>query len=300
MITTLNHTTLAKITTQPDMDEFVASLGLTSPTVIIKPNWVDSCQGTHTEAKILDIFLNSLKNKKIIIVESYTFWRTEKETNGEGNPFSSKEADFEKGIIHWDFFKKQDNWFLAYTGIDKVLAKHNITYLNVTNELWSENSHTLIPQKLQNLAGSDFISFSKLKGDGEYGATLSIKNIYGLYPDPHRKKYHGENDKLLLTSILEINKIYQKLFKCFFIVEGVFIASHVDWSSKKEPLIFPDLGIIVGGSDALEVDSTVLAAIGRQFTGPLSTLLADYQHQIGGYFQTLPVPLDYRFSFPKL
>jgi len=296
MKTTLDSTTIAKIQTQSDMNEFVSSLGLTSKTVIVKPNWIDALNGTHTDAKVLDLLLTSLSGKKIYIVESYTFWRTKEMTDGGKDCFSSKEADFEKGKQHWQHFQKQDQWFLKYTGIDKVLEKHNATYLNVTNELWQENSQDLIPQKINLLAGSDFISLAKLKGDGEYGATLSIKNFFGLYPDPKRNKYHGEDDEKVQDSILKINQIYQKLFNCFFIVEGVFTASHVDWENKGSQS-FKDFGIILGGKDGYEVDSYALKLMGRQFSGALIDLLPNYKKIFGGSFSNLEIPENLKINF---
>ncbi len=302
MITRLDSTTLAKITTQADMDEFVNSLGLTTNTVIIKPNWVDGCLGTHTEAKVLDLFLGSLKNKKIYLVESYTFWRNQKSTEEGEDSFSSSEAQFDTGQKHWDFFKAGDDWFLRNSGIGKVIGKYGITYINVTNELWAgrESPIPLVPQVLYDLQGSDFISFAKLKGDGDYGATLSIKNLFGLYPDPHRmKKYHGENDELIKDSILKINQTYRPLFKHFSIVEGVYFASYVHWS-KHIHQVSQDLGIIIGGQDALQVDDTALKMTQTQPSGSLKTLLVDYQKLFGGNFQSQSIPSDYHVELFKL
>lgn len=303
MMTQLDQTTLAKIFTQSDMDEFVKSLNLKSENIIIKPNWVETATGTHTEAQVLDLFLGSLKNKKIYIVESYTFWRNQKFAEEGVDSFSSKEADFETGKVHWDLFKAGDDWYLKSTGIADVLAKHQATYINITNELWSEKQSIipLVPQVLYDLKGSDFVSLAKLKGDADYGATLSIKNFFGLYPDPHRmKKYHGENEEKLLRSILEINKIYKELFNCYYIIEGIYNASSFDWSHKENTVNFSDKGFICGGSDAVQVDDTVLKAIDREFKGPLKNLLTDYQKLLGGQLQTNDIPQDYKIDFPKL
>jgi len=299
MIAHLDQTTIAKITTQADMDKFVASLGLSTDNIIIKPNWVDGCLGTHTEAKVLDLFLGSLKNKKIYFVESYTFWRNQKSTEEGEDSFSSSEAQFETGQKHWDFFKAGDDWFLKTTGIDKVIEKYKVTYINITNELWAgrESQIPLIPQVLYDLRGSDFISFAKLKGDGDYGATLSIKNLFGLYPDPHRmKKYHGENDELIKDSILKINQIYRPLFNHFSIIEGVYFASYVNWS-KHVHRVFEDLGVIIGGQDPLEVDDTALQMTRTQPSGALKTLWIDYQKIFGGNFQSLNIPSKFIFKF---
>jgi len=105
MITTLDSTIIGKITTQAEMDQLVNSLNLTSPNIIIKPNWVDADNGSHIQADVLDMIFTSLKGKKIYIVESYTFWRTEKMLQSGEDYFSSKEATLVTGKPHWEHFK---------------------------------------------------------------------------------------------------------------------------------------------------------------------------------------------------
>ncbi len=302
MITTLDSTIIGKINTQSEFDEIIKFLDLKSDSVIIKPNWVDCFNGTYTDAKVLDLLFNSLKNTKIYLVESYTFWRNQYYTEQNKDSFSSKEADLENGKQHWQFFKDADDWFLNKTGINKILAKHNVTYINVTNELWSGrvSENKIIPQILIDLKGSDFISFAKLKGDGEYGATLSIKNMFGLYPDPHRiHKYHGDNEEKIEISILNINGIYRSLFNLFYLVEGVYTSSSVDWG-KQDPISISDLGIILGGKDAVQTDHTALKIMNRELLGPIKNLLNDYQNKYGGNFQSLEIPSDYKINFPNL
>lgn len=274
MIKKIGTTSLAKVTSQSEMDEFVSSLEIKSDTVIIKPNWVQARTGAYTDAKVLDLFLTALK-KPAIIVESYTFWRTDKYTVCGGDYCSSSEATLETGKKHWDHFKKQDAWFLSATGIDEVLKKHKVEYLNTTNEVWEgriadaskiqdlvENNfkpvlfkelYSYVPQRLFDLTGADFISFAKAKKEAEYSFTLSTKNLFGLIPDPTRyPKYHGDNDKLLSTNICDINKIYRSLFDCTFLIEGVFIASSA--RSMQEIFAVKDWGIIMAGKNSNEVD----------------------------------------------
>ena len=303
MKATIGTTTIAKIKTQADMDDFVAALNLRSDTVIIKPNWVEAVPGTHTEAKVLDLFLTSLKAKKKYILESYTFWRHQLFFKKSEDVFSSKEADFETGKKHWDFYRKADDWFLKHEGNDKVLAKHNATYINVTDELWAGNKSPtpLVPRKIYDLRGCDFVSFAKLKGDADYGASLSVKNFFGLYPDPSRfKKFHRENENKLLQGIIDINRTYRDLFNCTYVVEGVYSASHFDWSHTENSMTFPNTGVIIGGKDGLQVDDTALKVVNRKLTGTLANLLIEYKKQIGGTFQTQQVQDNYKINFPIL
>ena len=261
----VGSTTIAKITTQTEMDRFVDTLDLASEYLIVKPNWVQAREGTYTDAKIIDMFLTAAK-KKAVIVESYTFWRTDKYLAGDGDYFSSKEATLKTGKKHWSHFKKQDKWFLSTTGIGKVLKKHKVEYINITNEVWLDNIidskkikalveakyepivfkelYSYIPKKLFSLKSCDFISFAKAKRELEYAFTLSTKNLFGLIPDPTRyPKYHGDNESLLSQNIRDINKIYRSLFNCSFVVDGVFTASNA--KSMEEVECVKDWGVIL-------------------------------------------------------
>jgi hypothetical protein len=316
----IDTTTISKITSQSDMDDFVEGLGLQGKKVVIKPNWVSAMGGGYSEAKILDMFLKSL-GQPAIFVESHTFWRTDKMAKGEGDYFSSSEADLETGKMHWDFFKEQDELFLKTTGIKEVLDKHGAQYINITNEIWSgavadpaqikklveakyppaKNSriYSLVPKKVYDLKGLDFISFSKAKLDSSYGASLSIKNLFGLIPDPTRwVNWHGgDPEQELLQSILDIHKIYQSLFKMTFIAEGVFMCSYMDWGKVKNHPI-ENWGAILGGNDGYQVDSVGLTLVKRKFAGPLSNLLGSYQGVFGGkkISKTLPHDLVLQYN----
>ncbi|MFA5776092.1 MAG: DUF362 domain-containing protein [Patescibacteria group bacterium] len=295
---------IQKIKTQVDMDEFVAFLDLKSPKVIVKPNWVSYQKGTYTDARVLDMFLTAVK-RPTILAESYTFWRTDKKVRGEGDYFSSKEANLKTGKDHWDFFKKQDGIFLNETGIGKVLKKHNAEYLNITNEVWggktasphevktiveskyapvsAEDLYSYIPNKIYELKGYDMISFSKAKIDSSYGASLSIKNLFGLIPDPTRyEKYHGGDTEHLLTqSIIDANKIYRSLFNTKFVVEGVFEHCSINWDTEIATPIL-DWGVIIGGSDALEVDTIANKLLKTNFAGAIKDLSERYKRIING------------------
>lgn len=320
MIKKIGTTTLAKITSQPEMNEFVKSLGLESKTVIIKPNWVQARSGAYTDAKVLDWFLTALK-KPAIIIESYTFWRTDKYAVGGGDYFSSGDATLETGKKHWEHFKKQDAWFLVATGIGEVLKKHEVDYLNITNEVWEgnvadskqikrivENSYSpvhfpelysYVPQKLFKLQGSDLISFAKAKREVEYSFTLSTKNLFGLIPDPTRwPKYHAQDESLLSTSIADANKIYRSLFDCTFMVEGIFAAADCKKSMEQVNLI-KDWGVALAGKNSVEVDMIGVKLL--QAKPPTSgvDVLRESQKEFGGFDESIlsKVPKEWLLHF---
>lgn len=310
-----------KITLQEDMNQFVESLNIQTDKVVIKPNWVDAEEGMYTEAKALDMFLTALK-RPAVIVESYTFWRTDKILKGEGDYFSSKEGTLKTGIQHWDFYKKQDRWFLDSTGLGEILKKHQVTYINATNENWLKetvdseivqaeaerkfgpifwtNLYSTIPKKIWELRDYTYISLAKAKLCIPYGPSLSIKNTYGLIPDPTRyEQYHGgEKEDKLTLSIIDANKIYQSIFpKRKFVAEGIFNSSLMDWNTNKLKAL-PGWGLIVGGDDALEVDSLTCRLVNQQPGGPLKNLFTEYEKSFGGKMidSSLEIPQELKLD----
>lgn len=289
-----------KISSKSDFGKLIESLNLVGETILVKPNWVGAYLGGYTDAKVIDLLLSSLKGKRVIFIESYSFWRTDKKWNGKGDYFSSKEGTLETGKQHWNFFKKMDRWFLKETGIGDVLRKYNAQYLNITNEIWKGNiakpqeiaalveskfspvavndMYGIVPQVLFELKGSPLISFAKAKIDSAYGLSASIKNIFGLIPDPTRyEKYHGgDAEKLLSGSIVDVHKIYQSLFNLKFAVESIFTYCRMDWdvemSEKRE-----GNKVIIVGDDGYGVDRKAEDVYKSKMKGPLKDLLRKYK-----------------------
>lgn len=294
-----------QITSPDDFSPVIEYLGLSNAgTILVKPNWVGAMPGGFTDAKIIDYFLEALKGKKVIFIEGYSYWRTDKKRDTTEDYFSSKEASLETGKKHWDFFKEMDEWFLNETGIADVLKSHHSTYISTTDEIWSgrgANSEAIrsiveekftpvqnpqlyegVPQILLDLKGAPLVSLSKAKIDSSYGASLSIKNIYGLIPDPNRfRKYHGEddNESLLTQSIVDIHKIYQSLFDLKFIVESVFDYCRMNWDTEKsEPM--PGNNLLIAGTDGAAVDEEALSRLNANLIGPMANLLSLYKKEI--------------------
>lgn len=289
--------TLAK----DSLEKAIKSLDIQSDVVLVKPNWVSALKGGYTDAKTVELFLKII-NKKVIFVESFTFWRTDKKLESKGDYFSSEEATFETGKAHHDFFKSMDKWFLEYTGIGEVLKKYGVEYLCITDELWKGNGadadqvkkiveekyspvmekdlYSYIPKKLFELRGSDFISLAKIKLDSEYGASLSIKNLFGLIPDPNRSvKYHGENEVNLAKNIVDVNKIYKSPFKVHYINESLYENCFMDWD-KGESLPMEGNGYILTGDNGAEVDMATLKDSGANFKNGISGLIDLYRKEI--------------------
>lgn len=249
----INGIVINKIIEYKDFKRFISGLQIESETYIVKPNWSNAY--SYTSAKMLEMLFHFLSDKKIMVIESYTAWRNEFNTGPEPvKVITPKNAKKKRKWI-----KEQDEWFLDYSGIREILEKYGVEYLNITEEVWSgrtanakkiqkivesrfkpikrEELYGYIPIKLYKLRGSLLISLNNSRKTREI-VSLSIKNLFGLIPDPARYgKYHGEDDNSLPQSIIDINKIYRTLFNTLWINE-----------IKKANLL-------IGGKKSIEVDA---------------------------------------------
>ena len=247
--------------------QMIKDLNLTPP-VVIKPNWGFSV--VFTEAEILDWTLAAVDGNALV-VESYGWARC-------------REAVEEKkyGPFTREALREADKWFLRFSGIDKVLRKHNVEYLNITEEVWAErvaDSDTIntivedsysplimkemtsfVPQRLYDLSDGTLLNLSKLKFMGDdIVISLTLKNLFGMIPGPDRGMFHGEMNKSMNPSIVDMNKIYRSLFKTKGVVEGVLTASR---GMTLEPQIYSNRGVLWTCDDTLELDAVVTAHVG--------------------------------------
>lgn len=245
----------------------IKELKLTPP-VVIKPNWGFSV--VFTEADILDWTLEAIDGDALV-TESYGWARC-------------REAVEEKkyGPFSREALRESDKWFLRYSGIDRVLKKHDVEYLNVTEEVWAdrvveeatingivEDAYSplhltelasCVPQRLYDMSDGTFLNLSKLKFMGDdIVISLTLKNLFGMIPGPDRGKFHGEMNKAMNPSIVDMNKIYRSLFKTKGVVEGVFTASK---GMTLDPQVFKNRGLLWTCEDTLELDAVVSAHVG--------------------------------------
>ena len=238
------------------------------PPVVIKPNWGFSV--IFTEANILDWTLAAIDGDALV-VESYGWARC-------------REAVEEKkyGPFGREALRKSDKWFLRYSGIDEVLKKHEVEYLNITEEVWAnrivepdtiqaivEDSYSplsmmktasFVPQRLYDLSDGTFLNLSKLKFMGDdIVISLALKNLFGMIPGPDRGEFHGEMNKAMNPSIIDMNKIYRSLFKTKGVVEGVLTASR---GMTLEPQVFKNRGVLWTCDDTLDLDAVVTSHVG--------------------------------------
>jgi uncharacterized protein (DUF362 family) len=248
----------------------IGALNLKAP-VLIKPNW-----GTvecYTEADILDWTLAAIPGEKIVI-ESHGWARNEETLHGQPSGGLTK-ANLRKG----------NHWFLEQSGIQKVLDKHNVEFLNLTEEIWAGRAadagavqqavearfapvqfaehYSKVPARLYDLRGGTLLSLAKLKLVFQpLAISMAVKNQFGLIPGPSRGKYHGKNHVYLDQNIVDINKIYQSLFKTAGIIEIVHSAGLLDTEEERTRLV-PGSGFAFASEDLVALDACATAAAGR-------------------------------------
>ncbi len=258
--------------------KMLSRLNLKSP-IVVKPNWSSSM--IYTESQILDWVLSSIE-EEVIVVESYAMWRNEIFLD----PNQKRDNEFLEllRVQKKNDLRKNDRWFLEYSGIQDVLDNHNVEYLNLSEEYWAnrvcdsdsiheevnkklspivtESLATSVPTRLYELRGGTLINLTKPKRSlSENFVSLSLKNLFGMIPTPYRRKYHGNEEELLTQSILDINKIYNALFDVVSIIEAVFSTSETIDNPMK-PTIHSNAGYIWASEHPLELDVLVTTQLG--------------------------------------
>lgn len=251
--------------------KYIRELDLRPP-VLIKPNW--GCSRVFTEAQVIDWALSAIDGEKLV-VESYGWART-KEFLETGKMGSKGRSDL----------RKSDTWFLKYSGIDKVLEKHNVEFLNITEENWGKRTanpedirqvvekgfepvqfdrmYSEVPQRLYELRGGTLLSLAKLRlGLPPYAVSLSVKNLFGMIPGPGRySPYHGKQNCNLSQSVLDINKVYRSLFTVKGMIEGVLTTDVIE-DMMGSATTHRDLHLLWASKDPIQLDALVAVQFDR-------------------------------------
>jgi hypothetical protein len=275
-----------KIESKKEFQNYIRSLEISSEYIVIKPNWVILDEGRYTDPETFSWLLDCFHpHQKIIAIESYTPWRG----------LSCEEIDVDKNIgvdlisgkAHWDFYKKQDVFFLKESGIGDILKRYNVKYMNITNEYWKENCcpASLIDNELEKKSlelifkeissyfpkelfdireKATFISLTTIKLQKHIPSiniSLSLKNQFGLIPNPCRLvPYHGANHESTPYAIADINKVYASIFReSIWINDGLKYVLH-GYTSSNEKLV-RGTGLFFVGQDPVQVDSETCKAL---------------------------------------
>lgn len=267
---TFGNVSIDSAVTAEKFAALIGALNLTPP-VLIKPNW-----GTvecYSEAQVLDWTLAAIPGDKLVI-ESHGWARNEETLRGQG-PVGLTKANLRRG----------ERWFLEYTGIQPVLDKHHVEYLNLTEEIWAgraadpalvkqaveaqyapvqfEELYAKVPARLYDLRGGSLVSLSKYKLIFyPLGISMSIKNLFGLVTGPSRGKFHGKDHVFLDQSIVDINKIYRSLFSVKGVIEAVQSAGVLEQDGQPTR-VSPGSGDVLVSESPVALDAFATALSGR-------------------------------------
>ncbi len=333
-------TTIAKAKTARDFKHIFADSQLRSDPIIVKPNWVTDDAGTFTTAATLRKVFEALPGK-IIVTEGYQLGRSWNQTPcGETFTVDGEEHDWlwfrKKGWswlhthpdwgwfrdgAHRDRVRREDRLFLDRHGFTDLLNEFGAEYVNITEEVWSgggadpktiretvearhgpcftQKLYEIVPQRLHRHRGATLISLTRLK---EYNS-FTLKNLFGLIPDPLRSWWHGPHDKRLTKSIMDTAKVYDSLFTLYGVWEygaGTRLRNprgklgEEGWRYD----VVDGPGLLATGSNLVEMDALLHRLVGYDEPGAEhielargqlgeygDELIADAEKKIGGWFK---------------
>jgi len=210
---------------------------------------------------------------------------------------------------HWRHLMKEDRLYLEKYGYLDLFKENGIEYVNATDEIWAgrvadpkivkeaveskyppaviEKVYGLVPEKLFRHRDSTLISLSRRK---EY-PSLTMKNLFGLTPDPVRAWWHGFRNRRLDDSILDMNRVYGALFNLM----GIFEATRGDGPTP----FTRDIGIsnsmaqldaIICQVAGFDLGKMLYISSGNNIFGTYSAeLLNDAKSKLEGWF---PAPIE--------
>ncbi len=197
---------------------------------------------------------------------------------GKGWKWLEKHPDWDwfKEGGHWDRIRKNDRWFLDEYEFTDLFNERGVECVNVTEEVWQgrkadpheiknivetrfppafrEEIYSCVPRRLYDLRGATFISFAKLKKPYRDIISFTLKNFFGMLPDPLRAWWHQWFDSSLIDTI----KVYASLFNMYGICEGL---RYIPWWEKTKRII-KDSGILAFGRDLVSVDAVLCGLVG--------------------------------------
>ncbi len=249
------ETTLIRSIGPTDYREALRGVFPASGTVIVKPNWVSNEEGAFTTSESLRGVLEAIPGKAIV-VEAY---QTARVWGDPGLPrfvVDGREVDWTwfrgegwlwlRSHPSWVWFRDQGMWaelrkadqrFLERFGFSDLFQETGVEYVNITEEVWSgrfvdpiiikgmvesrfppaltDALYGIVPERLYSLRGATLVSLTRLK---EY-ASFTLKNLFGLIPDPNRSWWHGVADRRLHQSIVGVAEVYASLFNLYGVWE---------------------------------------------------------------------------------
>jgi len=287
--------TLSRVRSPADLRRLLPEDIVESEIVVVKPSWFSGHPGGFTDAETLRFLLEAL-DARVLVIEGYTL---ERQDGGMRFTVDGEEVDW-RWILgnpswgwareggRWDEIRRQDAWFLEEFGFADLFDERGVEYVNITEEAWkgrtadpvvvkevvekkfspafTERLYGFLPEKLHDLKGSPLISYGKVKGIGGTYPSLTLKNLFGLIPDPLRSWWHGPDDGRLADSIVDIAKVYASFFDLYGVCEAI---NNVTVSNPEGEVKTPwgnyeivrDLGVVASGPDLVTLDAVLCGLI---------------------------------------
>jgi hypothetical protein len=261
------------------MRDIFRMLGAAEGPVLIKTNWFSPYPGMFTDAATLALVCDAVDGEKIVI-EGHAAMRND----------GSREVTPENGRENWEWIREQEAAYFARFGLDAVLGRDDVTYVNVTDEVWEgrvvpagevraavegrggvltfEELYGTMPAVLMEWRGRPLLSLARIKISDPTlagaGSSLSLKNMFGLIPEPNRGIYHTR----LPDAIVDAHVLYGTFFDVVGVCEGVFHAIRMGdegaydtaWGYRYDDV--EGLGVIVAGANQTEADAFAAALFG--------------------------------------
>ncbi len=252
--------------------------------VLIKTNWFSPYPGMFTDAATLALVCDAVDGPKVV-VEGHAACRND----------GSREITPENGRENWDWIREQEVAYFARFGLDDVLGRDDVTYVNVTDEVWEgrvvpagevraavegrggvltfEELYGTMPAVLMEWRGRPLLSLARIKISdptlAEAGFSLSLKNMFGLIPEPNRGIYHTR----LPDAVVDACLLYGAFFDVKGVCEGISHAVRVSdageydtpWGYRYDDV--EGLGIVVAGGNQAEADAFAAALFGLDVSG---------------------------------
>ena len=320
------ETTVAKLSDPNELKKVLVDPWLEAETVVVKPNFVSTDPGYATDPEALRALLEAL-DSRVVVTEAHmvprsmslmeggmSFTVEGKEVNwmwlmgGEGWKWQMDNPDwgwFREGG-HWEQIRREEEAFLDERGFTDLFDEFGVEYVNVTDEVWSgriadpayvkgavesrfspaftERLYAMMPKRLYDLRGSTFISFAKMQNY----ASFTLKNVFGLIPDPVRGWWHGPGDSRIASSIVDINKVYSSLFDVYGVCETLCTNPVKDPEGEIVNVlgtryrVVEGLGVVAFGRDLVSLDAIFCDLAGldvKQFGGYIDVAGEEF----GGY-----------------
>jgi uncharacterized protein (DUF362 family) len=286
---------LSRVKSPADLRRLLPEDIVESEMVVVKPSWFSGHLGGFTEAETLGFLLEAL-DARVTVIEGYTL---ERQDGGMRFTVDGEEVDW-RWIMRnpswgwareggrWDEIRRQDAWFLDEFGFSDLFDERGVEYVNVTEEIWKGRTadpavvkeavegrfspaftgrlYGFLPERLHDLKGSPLISYGKVKGIGGTYPSLTLKNLFGLIPDPLRSWWHGPEDGRLADSIINIAKVYASFFDLYGVCEAINTVTvsnpegevKTPWGNYE---IVRDLGVVASGPDLVTLDAVLCGLI---------------------------------------